>query len=72
MAPDQPLRGFVVLVVEDHVEILKAQANLLSEALGCDVLSASSGVDALRIIDSVRTSTSSSLMWQCQAWMVLC
>jgi CheY-like chemotaxis protein len=52
MAPDQLLRGFVLLVVEDDAETLKAETTLLSDVLGCDVLSASSGADALRMIDS--------------------
>jgi len=52
MAADQPLEGFVILVVEDDVDTLHAIENLICRALGCDVLLASNGVEALQIIDS--------------------
>jgi len=50
--PDQPLRGFVVLVVEDDPDTLNAVSYLISEAFGCRVLRASSVEYALRMIDS--------------------
>jgi CheY-like chemotaxis protein len=48
---EQPLRGFVVLVVEDDVDSLDTIHTLISTALGCEVLRASTGVEALAIID---------------------
>ena len=50
--PDQPLRGFVILVVEDDPDTLNAVAYLIVEAFGCRVLRASSVEYALRMIDS--------------------
>ena len=50
--PDQPLRGFVILVVEDDPDTLDATAYLIVEAFGCRVLRASSVDYALRMIDS--------------------
>src|SRR6476659_4233444 len=50
--PDQPLRGFVILVVEDDPDTLDATAYLISEAFGCRVLRASAVDYALRMIDS--------------------
>jgi DNA-binding NtrC family response regulator len=41
-----------VLVVEDDADTLSAVARLISDAFGCKVLSAPSGDEALRIIDS--------------------
>ena len=52
MAQDQPLRGFVVLVVEDETDTLSSLARLIRDAFGCRVLSATSSDEALRIIDS--------------------
>jgi CheY-like chemotaxis protein len=52
MADDKPLLDFVVLAVEDDTLILEAATFLIADALGCIVLSATSGDDALRIIDS--------------------
>jgi len=48
----QPLRGFVVLIVEDDVDSLDTLHTLVRTALGCDVLRASTAVEALAIIDS--------------------
>jgi len=48
---DHPLRGFVILVVEDDPDTLNAVAYLISEAFGCRVLRASSVDYALRMID---------------------
>ena len=52
MASAQPLRGYVVLVVEDDAETLTALECLIGDAFGCCVLCASSGEQALQIIDS--------------------
>jgi CheY-like chemotaxis protein len=45
------LRGFVVLVVDDDADSL-ATAAMLIEGLGCRVLRAASGSEALAILDS--------------------
>jgi CheY-like chemotaxis protein len=52
MTADQPLRGIVVLVVEDDSDLLTGLVHLFTDALGCRVLTATSGDAALRIIDS--------------------
>jgi CheY-like chemotaxis protein len=52
LMPNQPLRGFVILVVEDDPDTLAAVSYLISEAFGCRVLRASSVDYALRMIDS--------------------
>jgi two-component system, NtrC family, sensor kinase len=52
MPLDQPLRGFVVLAVEDEPDTLNLLGHLIDEVFGCRVLSAPSGEDALRLIDS--------------------
>ena len=52
MTSEQPLRGFVVLIVEDDDDSLDTIHTLISTALGCDVLLASTGVEALAIIDT--------------------
>jgi DNA-binding NtrC family response regulator len=49
---NQPLRGVTVLVVEDNDETLSATAMLLTDAFGCNVLSAPTAGDALRVIES--------------------
>ena len=54
MASGQPLRGYVVLVVEDDAETLNALEFLISDAFGCCVLRASSAEQALRLMDSAR------------------
>ena len=48
----QPLRGFVVLIVDDDVHTVEAAASLVRQDLGCDVLTASSSMEALRMIRS--------------------
>src|SRR5512144_1206036 len=52
VAAEQPLRGFVILVVEDDVDTLDSITNLIGTALGCGVLRASTGIEALEIIDA--------------------
>jgi len=49
---EQPLRGNVILVVEDDAETLTALAQLIASGLGCRVLTESSGYEALGVIDS--------------------
>ena len=48
----QPLWGFVVLIVDDDVPTLEATAILVRQDLGCGVLTASSSMEALRMIRS--------------------
>jgi len=45
------LHGFAVLVVEDNGQVLEATAYLIEAAFGCKVLTASSCVEALALID---------------------
>ena len=52
MTIEQPLRGSVILIVEDDAETLTALAQLIASVLGCRVLTASSGYEALGVIDS--------------------
>lgn len=52
LMPDQPLRGFVILAVDDDPDTLSSVAFLIGEAFGCRVLRASSVDYALRMIDS--------------------
>jgi DNA-binding NtrC family response regulator len=54
MGSQHPLSGHAVLVVEDDVETLNALDYLISSVFGCTVLRASSGDEALRIVDSGR------------------
>jgi hypothetical protein len=63
--PEQPLRGFVILAVDDDPDTLDSVAFLIGEVFGCRVLRASSVDYALRMIDSVPASTSSSRMSAC-------
>lgn len=49
-----PLRGSVVLVVEDNPDVLEATGYLIEAAFGCTVLTASSCVEALTLIDAGR------------------
>jgi CheY-like chemotaxis protein len=52
VAEGQPLRGVVVLVVEDDEALLEAIAFLIRDALGANVIPVASSVEALQIIDS--------------------
>jgi CheY-like chemotaxis protein len=52
VAPEQPLRGNVILIVDDEPDSVAALERLLAVAFGCRVLTASSGDEALRIVDS--------------------
>lgn len=49
-----PLRGAVVLVVEDDAGVLEATGYLIEAAFGCTVLTASSCAEALALIDAGR------------------
>ena len=46
-----PLKGRRVLVVEDNLDALEATAYMIEAAFGCKVLTASSCVEALALID---------------------
>ena len=52
MAPEQPLRGRVILIVDDDADSVAALEQLIADVFGCRVLTASSGDEALRLIDS--------------------
>jgi DNA-binding NtrC family response regulator len=52
VAAEQPLPGNVVLIVDDDADTVTALERLIVEAFGCRVLTASSGDEALRLIDS--------------------
>ena len=52
MAPEQALRGNVILIVDDDADTVSALERLIVEAFGCRVLTASSGDEALRLVDS--------------------
>jgi DNA-binding NtrC family response regulator len=52
VAPEQPLRGNVILIVDDDADSVAALERLIAEVFGCRVLTASSGDEALRVIDS--------------------
>jgi CheY-like chemotaxis protein len=51
MQEEQPLRGFVVLVVDDDTDNRETAAAMI-ESLGCSVLRAASSDEALAILDS--------------------
>jgi len=51
MEKSHPLRDFTVLVVEDNPGVLEATTYLINAAFGCSVLTASSCVEALVLID---------------------
>ena len=57
MSEDRPLRGFVVLVVDDDADNREAAAMIIRE-LGCDVLEVSSSGEALQVLTSDATSIS--------------
>jgi len=48
----QPLRGNIILVVDDDSDTATALAQLITDGFGCRVLTALSGDEALRMIDS--------------------
>jgi CheY-like chemotaxis protein len=54
MLQDRMPRGFVVLVVDDDAETVTLLAQLITDAFGCRVLEATSGEEALRIVDSAQ------------------
>ena len=51
MQEEQPLRGFVVLVVDDDADNRETAAAMI-ESFGCSVLRAASSDEALAILDS--------------------
>ena len=57
MAPQQPLRGNIVLVVDDDLDTATALAQLITDGLGCRVLTALSGDEALRIVGAILKET---------------
>ena len=73
MENDRPLCGFVVLVVEDDADTRESLTALIREGLGCNVLSASCGSEALEIIDSkVRVDlVFSDIMMPAVDWLTL-
>ena len=54
MRDSRSLDGFVVLVVEDDADALQTVGWVIGDILGCSVLKASSGDQALRIMDGAR------------------
>jgi CheY-like chemotaxis protein len=52
MLQEKPLRGFVVLVVEDDDTSLSAFTQVIGNVFGCTVLAAASAEAALRIVES--------------------
>ena len=46
-----PLHGLIVLVVDDNPSILEATSYLIEAAYGCKVVTASSCIEALAVID---------------------
>jgi CheY-like chemotaxis protein len=50
MQEEQPLRGFVVLVVDDDTDNRETAAAMI-ESLGCSVLRAATSEEALAILD---------------------
>lgn len=52
VTPEHSLRGNVILIVEDDAETMTALAQLIANGLGCRVLTALSGYEALGVIDS--------------------
>lgn len=51
MQHPSPLRGFVVLVVENNPNVLEATSYMIEAAFGCRILGASSCAEALTLID---------------------
>jgi CheY-like chemotaxis protein len=51
MQHPSPLRGLVVLVVEDNPNVLEATSYLIEAAFGCQILGASSCAEALALVD---------------------
>ena len=52
MAPEQPLRGNTILIVDDEDDSVSALEGLIADAFGCRVMTALSGDEALRVIDA--------------------
>jgi CheY-like chemotaxis protein len=51
MTTNRPLRGFVILVVDDYADNLELSAQVV-RSLGCDALTASSSDEALALLDT--------------------
>jgi two-component system NtrC family sensor kinase len=51
MPSNRPLRGFVILVVDDDADNLDLSAQVV-RSLGCEALTASSSAEALAVLDS--------------------
>ena len=51
MTTDRPLRGFVILVVDDDADNLELSAQVV-RSLGCEALIASSSDEALALLDA--------------------
>jgi CheY-like chemotaxis protein len=51
MTTNRPLRGFVILVVDDDADNLELSAQVV-RSLGCDALTASSSDEALALLDT--------------------
>jgi two-component system NtrC family sensor kinase len=51
MTTNRPLRGFVILVVDDDADNLELSAQVV-RSLGCDALTASSSEEALALLDT--------------------
>ncbi|HET9670682.1 MAG TPA: response regulator [Casimicrobiaceae bacterium] len=51
MNTNRPLRGFVILVVDDDADNLELSAQVV-RSLGCDALTASSSDEALALLDT--------------------
>jgi len=49
---EQPLRGNVILIVDDDTDSVAALERLIVEAFGCRVLTAASGDETIRVIDA--------------------
>ena len=52
MTPEQPLRGRAILIVDDDADTMTSLERVIIETFGCRVLTAPSGDEALRVIDS--------------------
>jgi len=52
VTPEQPLRGRVILIVDDDADTVTSLERVITEVFGCRVLTASTGDEALRVLDS--------------------
>jgi len=63
---EQPLRGNVILIVDDDSDSAAALQRLIVEAFGCRVLTASSGDEAIASSMPVCMLILYSQTWSCQ------